>query len=110
MNVFRILGDVSHLLAIIILLLKILKSKSCAGECSHALGKEGGGAALGGWLGKGCKENGYWKGWQKPTQAGSPLQRALQRKASSSSGRSPCQDERAALEGCDVARRTASGR
>ena len=42
MNVFRILGDVSHLLAIIILLLKILKSKSCAGECPHAPGKEGG--------------------------------------------------------------------
>lgn len=41
MNVFRILGDVSHLLAIIILLLKIHKSKSCAGECSHTLGKEG---------------------------------------------------------------------
>uniref|UniRef100_A0A8C3DET6 ER lumen protein-retaining receptor n=1 Tax=Corvus moneduloides TaxID=1196302 RepID=A0A8C3DET6_CORMO len=31
MNIFRILGDVSHLLAIIILLLKIVKSKSCAG-------------------------------------------------------------------------------
>lgn len=42
MNVFRILGDISHLLAIIILLLKIHKSKSCAGECSHAPGKEGG--------------------------------------------------------------------
>ncbi|NXY91262.1 ERD23 protein, partial [Alcedo cyanopectus] len=34
MNIFRILGDVSHLLAIIILLLKILKSKSCAGDSS----------------------------------------------------------------------------
>lgn len=42
MNIFRILGDVSHLLAIIILLLKIVKSKSCAGECSHVPGKEGG--------------------------------------------------------------------
>lgn len=42
MNIFRILGDVSHLLAIIILLLKIVKSKSCAGECSHDPGKEGG--------------------------------------------------------------------
>ncbi|KGL73588.1 ER lumen protein retaining receptor 3 [Tinamus guttatus] len=31
MNVFRILGDISHLLAIIILLLKIQRSKSCAG-------------------------------------------------------------------------------
>lgn len=39
MNIFRILGDVSHLLAIIILLVKIHRSKSCAGECS--LGKEG---------------------------------------------------------------------
>lgn len=41
MNIFRILGDVSHLLAIIILLAKIVKSKSCAGECTHAPGKEG---------------------------------------------------------------------
>lgn len=39
MNIFRILGDVSHLLAIIILLVKIHRSKSCAGECS--LGEEG---------------------------------------------------------------------
>ncbi|POI32541.1 hypothetical protein CIB84_003707 [Bambusicola thoracicus] len=31
MNIFRILGDVSHLLAIIILLVKIHRSKSCAG-------------------------------------------------------------------------------
>ncbi|KAM4721558.1 ER lumen protein-retaining receptor 3 [Rhinophrynus dorsalis] len=31
MNVFRILGDVSHLLAIIILLMKMWKTKSCAG-------------------------------------------------------------------------------
>ncbi|KAK2512741.1 Kdelr3 [Columba guinea] len=31
MNVFRILGDISHLLAIIILLVKMQKSKSCAG-------------------------------------------------------------------------------
>eukprot|EP00090_Calanus_glacialis_P046796 TRINITY_DN935_c0_g1_i4.p2 TRINITY_DN935_c0_g1~~TRINITY_DN935_c0_g1_i4.p2 ORF type:complete len:213 (-),score=29.24 TRINITY_DN935_c0_g1_i4:264-902(-) len=31
MNIFRLLGDVSHLLAIIILLLKIWKTRSCAG-------------------------------------------------------------------------------
>uniref|UniRef100_A0A0A9W0R4 ER lumen protein-retaining receptor n=1 Tax=Lygus hesperus TaxID=30085 RepID=A0A0A9W0R4_LYGHE len=31
MNVFRLLGDLSHLLAIILLLLKIWKSRSCAG-------------------------------------------------------------------------------
>ncbi|MEE6483085.1 hypothetical protein FKM82_013427 [Ascaphus truei] len=31
MNVFRLLGDISHLSAIIILLLKIWKSRSCAG-------------------------------------------------------------------------------
>ncbi|XP_010772700.1 ER lumen protein-retaining receptor 3-like [Notothenia coriiceps] len=31
MNIFRLAGDVSHLLAIIILLLKIWRSKSCAG-------------------------------------------------------------------------------
>lgn len=32
MNIFRILGDVSHLLAMIILLVKIWRSKSCAGK------------------------------------------------------------------------------
>lgn len=32
MNVFRLAGDVSHLVAIIILLLKIWRSKSCAGR------------------------------------------------------------------------------
>lgn len=31
MNIFRLLGDLSHLLAIVILLLKIWKSRSCAG-------------------------------------------------------------------------------
>jgi len=31
MNIFRLVGDISHLLAIIILLLKIWKSRSCAG-------------------------------------------------------------------------------
>jgi len=31
MNVFRLVGDLSHLLAIIILLLKIWKTRSCAG-------------------------------------------------------------------------------
>lgn len=32
MNIFRLAGDVSHLLAIIILLVKIWRSRSCAGE------------------------------------------------------------------------------
>lgn len=32
MNVFRILGDLSHLLAMILLLVKIWRSKSCTGE------------------------------------------------------------------------------
>lgn len=32
MNVFRLAGDLSHLLAIIILLLKIWKTRSCAGK------------------------------------------------------------------------------
>lgn len=32
MNIFRLTGDLSHLLAIIILLRKIWKSRSCAGE------------------------------------------------------------------------------
>lgn len=31
MNVFRLVGDLSHLLAIIFLLMKIWKSRSCAG-------------------------------------------------------------------------------
>ncbi|XP_043252739.1 ER lumen protein-retaining receptor [Colletes gigas] len=31
MNIFRLLGDLSHLLAVIILLLKIWKTRSCAG-------------------------------------------------------------------------------
>lgn len=66
MNVFRILGDVSHLLAIIILLLKILKSKSCAGECSHALGKEGGGLLLEGGLARGARKTGTGKAGKSP--------------------------------------------
>ncbi|KAI4895616.1 hypothetical protein NFI96_017038 [Prochilodus magdalenae] len=39
MNVFRLAGDVSHLVAIIVLLLKIWRTKSCAGELE--LGKSG---------------------------------------------------------------------
>lgn len=35
MNIFRLTGDLSHLAAIIILLLKIWKTRSCAGESSH---------------------------------------------------------------------------
>ena len=35
MNVFRLIGDLSHLLAIILLLVKIWKSRSCAGEVAH---------------------------------------------------------------------------
>lgn len=31
MNLFRLVGDLSHLLAIIILLMKIWKTRSCAG-------------------------------------------------------------------------------
>jgi ER lumen protein retaining receptor len=31
MNIFRLSGDLSHLLAIIILLLKIWKTRSCSG-------------------------------------------------------------------------------
>ena len=31
MNIFRLVGDLSHLAAIIILLLKIWKTRSCAG-------------------------------------------------------------------------------
>lgn len=32
MNIFRLAGDLSHVLAIIILLLKIWKTRSCAGN------------------------------------------------------------------------------
>jgi ER lumen protein retaining receptor len=32
MNIFRLLGDFSHLAAIIILLIKIWKTRSCAGK------------------------------------------------------------------------------
>lgn len=32
MNVFRLTGDLSHLLAIIILLIKIWRTRSCAGK------------------------------------------------------------------------------
>lgn len=41
MNVFRILGDLSHLLAMILLLVKIWRSKSCAGERPPAAGRGG---------------------------------------------------------------------
>jgi len=38
MNIFRLTGDLSHLAAIIILLLKIWKTRSCAGELnSHEI-------------------------------------------------------------------------
>ena len=32
MNLFRLAGDLSHLLAIVILLVKIWRTRSCAGE------------------------------------------------------------------------------
>lgn len=41
MNLFRFLGDLSHLLAIILLLLKIWKSRSCAGETPTGAGGRG---------------------------------------------------------------------
>lgn len=41
MNVFRILGDLSHLLAMVLLLGKIWRSKSCAGERRPGLGGTG---------------------------------------------------------------------
>lgn len=41
MNLFRFLGDLSHLLAIILLLLKIWKSRSCAGETPTGAGVRG---------------------------------------------------------------------
>ncbi|KAK1341609.1 hypothetical protein QTO34_018024 [Cnephaeus nilssonii] len=40
MNVFRILGDLSHLLAMMLLLGKIWRSKSCAGICDVAGGTQ----------------------------------------------------------------------
>lgn len=49
MNIFRLTGDLSHLAAIIILLLKIWKSRSCAGACGRPPGGPGerGGAGPG---------------------------------------------------------------
>lgn len=35
MNIFRLAGDLSHLLAIVILLIKIWKTRSCAGKVFH---------------------------------------------------------------------------
>lgn len=37
MNIFRLAGDMSHLLAIVILLVKIWKTRSCAGMLTHLL-------------------------------------------------------------------------
>lgn len=47
MNIFRLTGDLSHLAAIIILLLKIWKSRSCAGACGRPLGGRGEGGGTG---------------------------------------------------------------
>jgi len=33
MNIFRLTGDLSHLVAVIVLLAKIWKTRSCSGEC-----------------------------------------------------------------------------
>lgn len=45
MNIFRLTGDLSHLAAIIILLLKIWKSRSCAGACGGGRPRREGGRA-----------------------------------------------------------------
>ena len=37
MNIFRLIGDMSHLLAIVLLLLKMWKTRSCAGKCKQCL-------------------------------------------------------------------------
>lgn len=39
MNIFRLTGDLSHLAAIVILLLKIWKTRSCAGERGRPAGR-----------------------------------------------------------------------
>lgn len=46
MNIFRLTGDLSHLAAIVILLLKIWKTRSCAGE-RRARPRKGWGAGPG---------------------------------------------------------------
>lgn len=46
MNIFRLTGDLSHLAAIVILLLKIWKTRSCAGE-RRARPRQGSGAGPG---------------------------------------------------------------
>ena len=38
MNIFRLAGDLSHLVAIIILLIKIWKTRSCAGGLCNSVG------------------------------------------------------------------------
>lgn len=48
MNIFRLTGDLSHLAAIVILLLKIWKTRSCAGERRARPGR-GSGAGPGPW-------------------------------------------------------------
>lgn len=60
MNVFRILGDLSHLLAMILLLGKIWRSKSCAGE-GRPRRWWGGGAEVG--LGRAAHARLGWRGW-----------------------------------------------
>lgn len=37
MNIFRLAGDMTHLLSIVVLLLKIHATKSCAGESHTSL-------------------------------------------------------------------------
>lgn len=60
MNIFRLTGDLSHLAAIIILLLKIWKSRSCAGAC----GRPPGGPGERGRAGPGRAEG--WALWPPP--------------------------------------------
>lgn len=60
MNIFRLTGDLSHLAAIIILLLKIWKSRSCAGVC----GRPPGGRGERGGAGPGRAEG--WAPWPPP--------------------------------------------
>lgn len=70
MNLFRFLGDLSHLLAIILLLLKIWKSRSCAGEMPTGAGEGGESAGDIPGLGEGF---GGTKGTGLPTHSPHPL-------------------------------------
>lgn len=86
MNLFRFLGDLSHLLAIILLLLKIWKSRSCAGETPTGAGE--GGQSEGDIPGRGDEFGGIrGTGPSPPLLAGDPPSRSRVTRGSASFSR-----------------------